>query len=240
MEKHYLDLDFKSGKFYEFAKTEKEGFERHESEKGNVSYRKYYNYIKGSLESVQKYEDKFGDCISIILRKGEKLFFIKNRLYDNRGQIATFSESLITLLPNLDKNQEITFRGYNFIPDGEKYPKRGISIKNSEGEKIKRAIKHSYYKNGELVKNDIPALEFVEKMGKMKPSSQSVEAKEDYLLDVLQKQFDRLKYIPPEESSGEPDKKKSDTAQATGQDETNSKKTEEEDLPDDAEDDLPF
>jgi hypothetical protein len=56
-------------------------------------------------------------------------------------------------------------------------------------------LRNSYYKDGNLVEGDIPAIKWVEKLGKRKPSAASLEVKDEYLLKVLQENNERLKYV---------------------------------------------
>jgi hypothetical protein len=197
MNKNYLQLEFSTGLFFIYSKDEKQGFDKHTSTKGNVSYRKYYkDGVTGILESVSIYEGKFGNQISMNIKNGDDVFYVPVDIADQKGNIDTYAESLIKLLPNLEKGQEVTVRGYNFIPEGDKYSKIGISI-SSNGEKLKAALTNAYVnKEGEAVDGDIPALVWKkDALGKNKPSAVSQEAKNDYLLNVLKVQTDRLQWV---------------------------------------------
>src|SRR5690606_38568246 len=103
----------------------------------------------------------------------------------------TYAESLIKHLPLLEVGQQISIRGYNFKPEDSKYSRIGVSIRIS-GEKVKPTITNSYYKDGNLVKGDIHALEFKIKAGKNKPTAISIEKKDDYLIDIMEKNLSRL------------------------------------------------
>ena len=198
--KNYLNLEFGSGKFFDYSKEKKEDYVEHTSSKGNTSYRKYYEEVEGILESVSVYDGSFGQQISMNIKNGEEVYYVPVDLYDQRGNVATYAESLIKILPHLEKGKLTTVRGYNFTPDGEKYAKIGISIK-VDGVKIKPEMTNAYYKNGKLVEGDIPAIEWVEKLGKNKPSASSLEKKDDYLLGVLEQQTERLKWEGSQEQS---------------------------------------
>lgn len=195
MNKNYLQLDFSSGDFFKYSAEERDGYEKHVSSKGNVSYRKWYKYgVSGVLNSVSIYDGKFGQQISMTLQEGDEIYYVPVELADQRGNVSTYAESLIKLLPNIDKGEQVTVRGYNFTPEGENYAKIGISIKVGE-EKVKGALTNAYYKDGELVEGDIPAIEWKKNaLGKNKPSATSLEAKDDYLLEVLKAQTERLKW----------------------------------------------
>lgn len=212
LSKNYLQLEFGSGLFFDYSKEEKEGYEKHESSKGNVSYRKYYKKgVTGVLDSVSLYDGKFGQQISMNIKNGEDVYYVPVDLYDQKGQVSTFAESLIKFLPALEKGMDITVGGYNFIPEGEKYSRIGIYFKSGE-DKVKAALTNSYYKDGELVEGDIPALEWVEKLGKKKPSAVSVEKKDDYLLSVLQKELERLTWKNKEEEAPKVEEQKAESA----------------------------
>lgn len=207
MNKNYLQLEFGSGLFFEYSKEEKQGYEKHTSTKGNVSYRKYYkNGVTGALESVSIYEGRFGNQISMVLKQGEDIYYVPVDIADQKGNVDTYAESLIRFLPQLNKGEEMTVRGYNFIPEGGQYSKIGISI-SVGGEKIKPLMTNAYYKDGKLVEGDIPALVWKKDvLGKNKPTAVSLEAKNDYLLGVLKEQTERLKWEPNTSSTPEPKK----------------------------------
>lgn len=195
--KNYLQLEFGSGKFFEYSKEEKAGHEKHTSSKGNVSYRKYYNDgVEGVLDSASIYEGKFGNQISLNIKNGEEVYYVPVDINDQRGNIDTFAESLIKVLPSLNKGDNIAIRAYNFTPEGEKFAKIGISVK-VDGVKIK-GLTNAYVDKGtgKPVAGDIPALVWKkDALGKNKPSAVSLEAKDDYLLGVLKAQTDRLKWV---------------------------------------------
>lgn len=212
LEKHYVQLEFGSGNFFIYSKESKDGFEKHESSKGNVSYRKYFkDGIKGVLESVSIYEGKFGNQISLNIKDGENIYYVPVDISDQKGNVDTYAESLIKFLPNLNKGDNILVKGYNFIPDGDKYSKIGISVQVN-GEKLKSALTNAYYKDGNLVEGDIPALVWKkDALGKNKPSAVSLEAKNDYLLEVLKVQTDRLKWVSTQTDNSQPTPEKPQT-----------------------------
>lgn len=197
MNKNYLQLEFASGDFFKYSKTEEQGYEKHVSTKGNTSYRKYYKEgITGVLDSVSIYAGKFGNSISMTIKNGEDIFYTPVDVADQKGNVDSYAESLIKFLPQLEKGMNITVRGYNFIPEGDKYSKNGISI-TVDGVKLKSTMTNSYInKEGTKVDGDIPALVWKkDALGKNKPTAVSQEAKNDYLLEVLKEQTERLKWV---------------------------------------------
>lgn len=199
IQKNYLQLEFGSGKFFEYSQNEKEGYEKHTSSKGNISYRKYQkDGVTGILESVSIYEGKFGNQISMNIKNGEDVYYVPVDVADQKGNVDTYAESLIKVLPKLNKGDNVTVSGYNFTPDGEKYPKIGISVKVG-GEKIKGLTNSYVDKEGKVVEGDIPGLSWKkDALGKNKPTAVSLEAKNDYLLEVLKKETNRLKWVQGE------------------------------------------
>ena len=182
MTKNYLQLEFGTGLFFIYSKDEAQGFEKHTSTKGNVSYRKYFkDGVTGVLESVSIYDGKFGKQISMNIKNGEDIYYVPVDIADQKGNVDTYAESLIKFLPQLQKGMNITVRGYNFIPEGDQYSKIGISIA-VDGVKLKSEMTNAYVnKEGTLVEGDIPALVWKkDALGKNKPTAVSVEAKNDY------------------------------------------------------------
>ena len=195
MTKNYLQLEFGSGLFFDYSKEEKQGYVEHTSTKGNVSYRKYYkDGITGVLESASIYQGKFGNQISLNIKDGEDVYYVPVDIADQKGNVDTYAESMIKLLPELSKGDVITIKGYNFTPEGDKYSKIGMSVVRG-GVKVKSSLTNAYYKDGVLVEGAIPATVWKkDALGKNKPTAVSLEAKNDYLLEVLKKETDRLKW----------------------------------------------
>ena len=193
----YLQLDQGKGSFFEYSGSEKEGFEKFESSKGNASYRKYYlKGVSGKLESVNLFDGKFGKQIQVAIKAEDDIHMLQVDLYDQKDNVSNFAEELIKFIPSLEKGDNIDFNAYNFIPEGEQFSRRGFSIKK-DGDKVKRALSNAFYKkeDGTLVEGDIPAIKWVKKLDKNKPSLASLEEKNDYLLDVIVKETDRLKFV---------------------------------------------
>ena len=193
MDKIYLQLEFGSGKFYSYSKEEKEGFEKHTSSKGNVSYRKYYDRIEGILDGVAVVKTKFGEVLDFRFINNDVLIHCPYQLYDQKGHISTFGEASIKFLPELKKGEKYTMSPYNFLPEGEAYSKVGVSFKDGNGVKIVPSLRNSYYKDGKLFEGDIPAVKWAEKRGKNMPDLVSLEEKTDYLYNVIQENLDKLK-----------------------------------------------
>ena len=206
MNKNYLQLEFSTGLFFKYSKNEEQGYEKHISTKGNTSYRKYYKEgITGVLESVSIYEGSFGNQISLNIKNGNDVYYVPVDIADQKGNVDTYAESLIKFLPQLEKGMNIAVRGYNFTPEGDKYAKIGISV-SVDGQKLKANMSNAYFnKEGGLVPGDIPAVAWKkDALGKNKPTAVSLEAKNDFLLEVLKRETERLKWVQGENSSAPP------------------------------------
>ena len=206
MTKNYLQLEFSTGLFFKYSKNEEQGYEKHVSTKGNTPYRKYYKEgITGVLESVSIYEGSFGNQISLNIKNGNDVYYVPVDIADQKGNVGTYAESLIKFLPQLEKGMNIAVRGYNFIPEGDKYAKIGISV-SVDGQKLKANMSNAYFnKEGVLVPGDIPAVAWKkDALGKNKPTAVSLEAKNDFLLEVLKRETERLKWVQGENSSAPP------------------------------------
>ena len=206
MNKNYLQLEFSTGLFFKYSKNEEQGYEKHVSTKGNTSYRKYFkDGITGVLESVSIYEGSFGNQISLNIKNGNDVYYVPVDIADQKGNVDTYAESLIKFLPQLEKGMNIAVRGYNFTPEGDKYAKIGISV-SVDGQKLKANMSNAYFnKEGVLVPGDIPAVAWKkDALGKNKPTAVSLEAKNDFLLEVLKRETERLKWVQGENSSAPP------------------------------------
>lgn len=193
----YLNLDFKTGSFYEYSKEKKEGFEEHLNKDDVTVYRKYYKKgVTGTLESVGIYEGFNGNQeLSININMDGETHACKVSLKDSSKMVdSNFAEDIIKVLVKLEKGMNLTVSPYNFIPKGEAYSKRGISFK-SNGVKIDRALSNSYYKDGKLVEGDIPAIVWTKnKQGKSELDMISAAMKSKFLLDYLDANLNHLAY----------------------------------------------
>jgi hypothetical protein len=206
----YLQLDYKSGFFFEYSTNEKEGYEKVTSTTGKVGYRKYYKEgVSGVLESVSLYDGKFGKQISMTIKDSDgDLNYLPVDIKDQKGNVAEYAESLTKLLPKLEKGLVVTVRGYNFLPEGQKYKKVGISITVADT-KLQGLTNAYYDKEGNLVEGNIPAILWEEDpldSSKKTPSMASVDAKNKYLLKVIKEQTDRLQYVKNSDNSPQPKK----------------------------------
>ena len=139
------------------------------------------------------------------VKNGNDVYYVPVDIADQKGNVDTYAESLIKFLPQLEKGMNIAVRGYNFTPEGDKYAKIGISV-SVDGQKLKANMSNAYFnKEGVLVPGDIPAVAWKkDALGKNKPTAVSLEAKNDFLLEVLKRETERLKWVQGENSSAPP------------------------------------
>ncbi len=203
MNKVYLQLEFTSGKIFEYSKEPKEGYVEFTSTKGNKSYRKYHQGITGELDSVSIRDTQFGQEISVSLKQENAQVYLTFSLMDQKGFVdSNYCEDLINKLPKLEKGSTYTVNPYRFVPEGKTYDQTGVSIKQGDL-KIEKAFTNSYTtKEGEVVVGDIPAIVWKkDAMGKNKPSAASKEARSDFFLEKLAEQTERLKWTRNEATS---------------------------------------
>lgn len=196
MKKVYLQLEFMSGKVFEYSKEPQEGYVEFTSTKGNKSYRKYHQGITGELDSVSIRDTNFGQELSISLKSADSQMYLNFALKDQKDFVdSNYAEDLISKLPNLEKGRTYTVNPFRFTPEGEKYDRTGVSVKQGDL-KIERAFTNSYInKEGVKVDGDIPAVVWKkDATGKNKPSAASKEVRSDRFLEILTEQAERLKW----------------------------------------------
>ena len=84
MKKMYLQLEFMTGKVFEYSKEPQEGYVEFTSTKGNKSYRKYHQGITGELDSVSIRDTNFGQELSVTLKSDEASMYLNFALKDQK------------------------------------------------------------------------------------------------------------------------------------------------------------
>lgn len=187
----YLQLEGKTGKIYEYSKEEKEGFDKHESTKGNVSYRKYYKKgLYGTLQNVSIRDSKIGEQVQVTVKNGNEYLNLQFPLYTQSANVDNrYAESLIRFLPNLKKGVEYRFYPYAMEVEDSKYMRYGISVaiatsvsEETVGDKVEPALSYAKEPKGE---SEIPNLVWKQVAGKNRPTAVSQEAKDEFLYNHL-------------------------------------------------------
>ena len=185
-----------TGKVFEYSKEPQEGYVTFTSKTGKVSYRKYHQGITGELDSVSIRDTNFGQELSVALKTEDTAMYLNFALKDQKDFVdSSYAEDLISKLPNMEKGRTYTINPFRFIPEGEKYDRTGVSVKQGDL-KIEKAFTNSYInKEGVKVEGDIPAVVWKkDATGKNKPSAASKEARSDMFLEILATQAERLKW----------------------------------------------
>jgi len=189
----YLQINYSDGQVYQYSKDAKEGYESHKNTKGVESFRKYYKKgIYGTLEGVSIRETDFGKEISVSLKdKNGDINFLNMPLFDTKKNLASYAESLITVLPSLVLGKGYRFFPYNIKEEGQKYSKTGVSVvladitNESVIENVEKPKKltYTYTKDGVETKGDVPAIIWEEDFDGSR--TMNAKAKNKYLYDIL-------------------------------------------------------
>jgi hypothetical protein len=216
---HNLDVDWGTAVLYEYSKDAKEGFEEHTNSVGTVSWRKQFKAgIYGLLQSISVVDTPLGKKLAIRLMDGDDVFIARFALYDQRGNVDTnFAEILITMLPNLVKEQ-----AYRIFPwtmdsktskrkDGTPRKMYGVSIKQAdldkkvvlEGDQYKVEPTYTWKKRDEKfdASKHLPELVFEEELGSWKPTAVSLDTRRKFLVSILDAELNRIGYNPDNNSS---------------------------------------
>lgn len=199
---HINVQSYYDGSLFQYSKEEKEGFVKHVNSKDKVSYRKYFNKgITGVFQGLERKNNQYlnnREELEFVIDDGEDRYHVTFPVMDNDGtSLDRYAESIVTFLGNLEKGQTITINNWRMnkgdTVNGEevKYTNMGVSFKDSDGNKIERAL--SYQHDGNP-KGDIPQLEWRERGSKKTVSAVSKEKRLDYLYDVLLVETERLAF----------------------------------------------
>lgn len=208
MEYNNLQVNY-DGTIYQYSKDPLEGYEKHTNTKGTVSYRKYYNKgVTGVLTAIEK---KAGpdfrnnaEEVNLTLTDGEQRYILNFPVLDQQGDsLDEFTQSLATVLPKMQIGETYSINNW-YLKKGEtingdvvKHSKKGITLKNAQGEKIKTDVTFEYIKGRgtaeeKHVKGDVPMLQWKELAGKNRPTAASKEAQLEFLYGLLSKEINRL------------------------------------------------
>ena len=183
-----LSID-QNGKLYEYSKEPQDGFVEHKSTSGKVSYRKYYrttdagkicylainkrDYVKGEVEAVVigiAGEDNT-DFITFDMRKGATT------------NLSDYTKYLARVLGDMDFSQK-----YTLSPNTKKN-EAGYLLRDFFVNPIDDAGEQLPFIKPTLTFSDIPKMEKREAQGK---TINDFTKQDDFLYDVLMKQFARF------------------------------------------------
>lgn len=203
MASKYLQVAYSEGKFFEYSKTQKEGFNEHKNKEGiQKGFRKYYDSIEGTLESFRVEANQYltgnPEELRISFKEANGDYIIVTiMLLDIKKDYSTFAESFLVHLPNMEKGIVYTISPYNFENEnGKKIA--GLSFKNGET-KVPRLIQGAVYKDGTVKEGDIPAVKWTTNK-RTETAEADSEEKFFYLKDVLTKGLEKFAYVKNESS----------------------------------------
>lgn len=199
----YLQIAYSEGKFFEYSKTQKEGFNEHKNKEGiQKGFRKYYDSIEGTLESIRVENNQHlqgnPEEVRISFKDVNGSYIVLTMMMlDVNKDYSTFVESFLRHLPNLKKGVVYTVTPYNFKNEQDRTV-AGMSFKSGE-EKVEKLTQAATYKDGTVKEGDIPAIKWTTNKRTQKAEADS-EDKFFYLKGVLDKGLETFKFIQNESS----------------------------------------
>lgn len=193
----YLKIDYSTAKVYEYSKEKKEGFEEHKSDKGTVSYRRYFpRGVYGTLRGVTIREVEFSGSktkeVSIAMRdKDQNNVYLNIPLFDGKKNITDYAEGVISHLNSLEAGKGYRIYPFNIRENDSKYSTVGVSFKYADVEKeevdkdtvIPKLTKTINKKDGTVIEGDIPAVTWEQDVDDS--WTKNAKARNKYLFDVL-------------------------------------------------------
>ena len=229
----YLQVHYSTGAVYQYSKEQKEGFESHTNTKGVESFRRILKKgLYGTLQGVSLKDSDFGKEVSVQMKDvNGDINYLNVPLFDAKKNLASYAESIITVIQSLKVGTNYRIYPYNIKEEGAKYSKVGVSvfladIQNETVDKelpLKR-LTYTYMKEGVKVKGNIPAILWEEDFDGSK--TMNAKAKNKYLYDILMANV--TSGAKPQTSTSTPQKPKTTKSFTPA---TNVKKEEYQDLP---------
>lgn len=188
----YLQVDYSTGTVYQYSKEQKEGFESHTNTKGVESFRRILKKgLYGTLQGVSLKDSDFGKEVSVQMKdvNGDNNY-LNVPLFDAKKNLASYAESIITVIQSLKVGTDYRIYPYNIKEEGAKYSKVGVSVfladiqnETVDKESPLKRLTYTYTKEGVEVKGDIPAILWEEDFDGSK--TMNAKAKNKYLYDIL-------------------------------------------------------
>jgi len=170
---NYYQLEYGSGKIFQYSKEEKEGYEKFTSSKGNVSYRKYLEKgLIGIFKGLTIKEGKFGQEVQVkVVNKAGDLEILTLPLLTQSNSLTQYVDSLASYVPGLKVDYIYRFYPYAIEQEDSERVNRGVSVKHitEDFESVNGKFpveRYSYtkMKDGEVEEEgDIPPVKWVPK-----------------------------------------------------------------------------
>jgi hypothetical protein len=168
----YLSLDAGLGKFFEYSKEAKEGFEKVETTKDNVtkvSYRKYYNEgVFGYLRAVHTREKEMG-------KDGMKVTHVRIIVQDDKSDNYVMEFTLKNQKGGLTDYSVSTLCHLPFLKEGVCYRVFPYAIENTDQ---KGKVRKNYGVSFALARLSDKAVDTVNKIGKLTITRKDKDGKE--------------------------------------------------------------
>ena len=194
--KKFLSMNHTDGKFFESSKEEIPGYVKHTTKDGKVYYRNFYlKGITGTFKGMEiDTSGNFGDQLKIGLESEGTMYILCMNTKTNSGFYDdNFFADFLKVAGALELGKVYTISPYRFTPKGDKYEKAGVRVSDENGEKIERVLSTAYYKNGKLVKGDVPAIKFKEKKaGGYEVDKKSLIERDEYLDVVIERLLEKF------------------------------------------------
>lgn len=186
----YLQINYSDGKLFEYSKDQKEGFEKHESSTGKISFRRYLmKGLYGTFKGVERRDSNFGDQLSVtMVDENGVTNYLSIPLFDGQKGISTYAEGLIANLKGMKQGETYRIYSYAIENEGKKYVSRGISVKHADlstltvSDSVEKYTNSYTDKEGNEVVGDIPKVIWKEKLGTNVPDKDN---KNEFLYNAL-------------------------------------------------------
>lgn len=127
----YLQIDYGKKSMYIWNAEEKEGFEKHTSDKGKVSYRKYVNAVSGKLVGTYFKDGNFGPELAMVFQDDDGRYSI------SFGIDSSVFMNIARSIENVDISKTVRLAIYEHKSDnGKSYFGTSLSypdVLNDEG-----------------------------------------------------------------------------------------------------------
>lgn len=103
----YLQLDYGKKSMYIYSPDEKDGYEKHTSNSGKVTYRKYVNAVTGKVTGAYFRDNNFGGTnFNLVFEDGDEKYSVQMSIDD-----SVFS-NLARSIKNIDVSKDLRFSVY--------------------------------------------------------------------------------------------------------------------------------
>ena len=103
----YLQLDYSKKSMYIYSPDEKDGYEKHTSNSGKVTYRKYVNAVTGKVTGAYFRDNNFGGTnFNLVFEDGDEKYSVQMSIDD-----SVFT-NVARSIKNVDVSKELRFSVY--------------------------------------------------------------------------------------------------------------------------------